>query len=547
MTLLALHRGARVAAEDAASRAIPRADVVRELQSEAIVKQVAPWGRWGVQEGKFSTWMQHSNRLIPVYTFGIDLGSWRESASPYATRSSLKKLYGFLPKATLNPVATYYDQSQIHALQETAVAAGKRHIIVLVFDGMDWQTTRAAATFRAGRVAYETGRGTGLSFQDYRGTTTDFSFVVTSAVSGGKKSDVDAQTVLGGGDADAGYNVHRGGMFPWHENSRNAYLIGEDRELPHRVTDSAASATSLFAGVKTYNASIGVLPDGSQVQPIARKLEQRGFRIGIVTSVPVSHATPASAYANNVARKDYQDISRDLLGLPSASHRRNALRGVDVLIGGGWGEGKGDDKTQGNNFMPGNVYLHESDLQRSDVTNGGRYTVVQRTAGQSGSEVLQQAAQRAIAARTRLLGFFGTRGGHLPFRTADGGYNPTFDAKGTEKYTAADVDENPTLADMTRAALAVLSTSDADEPGDAPAPFWLTVESGDVDWANHANNLDNSIGAVLSGEAAFDVIAEWAERHEAWDDTAVIVTADHGHFLVLTDLQAIADAGRHSR
>ena len=29
------------------------------------------------------------------------------------------------------------------------------------------------------------------------------------------------------------------------------------------------------------------------------------------------------------------------------------------------------------------------------------------------------------------------------------------------------------------------------------------IEAGDVDWANHANNIDNSIGAVISGDDAF--------------------------------------------
>jgi alkaline phosphatase len=72
------------------------------------------------------------------------------------------------------------------------------------------------------------------------------------------------------------------------------------------------------------------------------------------------------------------------------------------------------------------------------------------------------------------------------------------------------------------------------------------VEAGDVDWANHANNLDNSIGAVLSGQAAFDVVMNWVDQHDAWDHTAVIVTADHGHFFVNQDPATIANAGSES-
>ena len=100
-----------------------------------------------------------------------------------------------------------------------------------------------------------------------------------------------------------------------------------------------------------------------------------------------------------------------------------------------------------------------------------------------------------------------------------------------ETYSAAEIDENPTLADLTRAALTVLETD--------PDGFWLMVEAGDVDWANHDDNLDNSIGAVLSGDAAFQAIVEWVETRSGWDETAVIVTADHGHYLVLEQPEAL--------
>ena len=59
------------------------------------------------------------------------------------------------------------------------------------------------------------------------------------------------------------------------------------------------------------------------------------------------------------------------------------------------------------------------------------------------------------------------------------------------------------------------------------------IEAGDVDWANHQNNIDNSIGAVLSGEEAFARLVSWIESHGGWKETCVIVTADHGHYLVL--------------
>lgn len=512
-------------------------DRMRDMQSDAVRDQKSDWAHWGNQPDRFSTWLNHSNRLIPVYTFGITLDGLREEGSAYADPSRIKAIYGKVPDATLNPTAVYYDQTDVYRLQQMALDAGFTNIIMMVFDGMDWQTTRAAALYHKHQNAYTSGRGTGLAFQDDRSMPTDFGLIVTSPLTAGAKYDVDAQTVTSGGtEATGGYDASRGGRSPWDEQDSRPYLMGLDRDMPHTVTDSASSATSLFSGIKTYNGAINVAIDGTQVIPIARQLQtEQDYMIGVVTSVPVSHATPAAAYANNVTRKDYQDISRDLIGLPSSAHRREPLAGVDVLIGGGWGEGTNKDKVQGQNFMQGNTYLHQDDLGKVDVENGGQYVVAERTQGQSGRDLLMAAADKAVRDQKRLLGYFGVRGGHLPFQTADGKFNPTFDAKGTEKYTPGDVSENPTLADMTAAALKVLERS--------IEGFWLLVEAGDVDWANHANNLDNSIGAVFSGEAAFEVVMDWIQENNAADYTAVIVTSDHGHYLVIDDIERIIEAG----
>jgi alkaline phosphatase len=505
---------------------------IRRLQAEAIETGSAPWGRWGPDPRKYSSWTSHSNRLIPVYTFGVNLDAVRKENS-YHDAARLERLYGRVPEGTLNPQAPYFDQTAVYDLQKQAVAAGKKHIVLIVFDGLDWQTTAAAAHYRSGRV-YREGRGSGLVFQDYRGVETDYGFFVTSPHSNSEGVDVDAQTVadvsrgLGGG-----YDASLGGDEPWDTPPDPNYHLGRNRSRPHAVTDSASSATSLTAGIKTYNAAINVAHDGSQVVPIARQLQaERGFAVGVVSSVPISHATPASAYANNVTRNDYQDLTRDLLGLPSVAHRSDPLPGVDVLLGGGWGETAQADAKQGANFIPGNKYLAEDDRRRIDAEDGGPYVVVERTPGQSGAELLEAAARRASDEDRRLFGMFGVKGGHLPYQTADGGYDPVAGVKAAEMYTPADVVENPTLADMTRAALAVLERD--------PNGFWLMIEPGDVDWANHDNNLDNSIGAVLSGDAAFRAVVEWAESRNAWAETAVILTADHGHYLVLEKPEILA-------
>ena len=507
------------------------ADTVRQMQKEADQAGVADWGHWGKEKSKYVSWSNHSNRLIPIYTWGIDLTMYSGANSPYRNREKIEQLYGRLPENTLNSRATYLDQTNVYDLQKDAVAQGKKYIILIIFDGMDWHTTRAAAIYKSKKV-YETGRGSGLYFQDYQGPqglVSDYGAFVTSPWNNSNEADVDAQTVLTPSDTQfGGYDANMGGPMPWTRPKADEYLLGQYRAVPHAVTDSASSATSMNAGIKTYNAAINVDSDGQQVITIAHQLQQeKQFAIGVVTSVPISHATPAATYSHNVSRNDYQDLSRDLVGLPSISHRSQPLPGVDVMIGAGWGETSDKDEKQGSNYVPGNKYLPDSEIASLDYKSGGKYVVAQRTAGKTGRDVLMTAAREAYAKNLRLFGFFGVGGGQLPFQTADGKFNPY-----KTRYTEGDVTENPTLADCAQAALGVLSQN---ENG-----FWLMIEAGDVDWANHSNNVDNAIGAVLSGDDAFRLVTKWIDKRKLWNDTALILCADHGHFFVLDQPQALA-------
>lgn len=506
------------------------------LQHRAAETGKADWGHWGPDTHQYSSWKSHSNRLIPIYSFGFGLDAVAGANSVYRQEEKLRALYGRLPEATLNPQADYFDQTDVCRLQQKAAEAGKKRIILFVFDGMDWFSTWAAAIHQSGKVAYREGRGTGLGFQDYRGTSTDFGCFVTSPHNDGTDCDVDAQVVKNpGGVTRGGYDWRRAGDTPWACASDVEYPIAKSLEHKQAYTDSAASATSMTAGIKTYNDSINVDADGRQVAPIARQLQEQGLAVGVVTSVPISHATPAAAYANNVHRDDYQDLTRDLLGLPSVAHRAMALPGVDVLLGAGWGKTAQADKGQGANFVPGNTYLTDDDVAKIDVHSGGRYHVVQRQPGVDGRRALARAARDAAEKKERLFGFFGVSSGHLPFRTANGDYLPTESVKAkAEKYTPADIAENPTLADLAEAALEVLATNDKG--------FWLMIEAGDVDWANHKNNIDDSIGAVLSGDQAFLAVVDWIERHGGWQDTALFLTADHGHYLFLDKPERLVTA-----
>lgn len=79
------------------------------------------------------------------------------------------------------------------------------------------------------------------------------------------------------------------------------------------VTDSAASGTALATGHKTNNGQIGTTPDGSEVSSVATWAKEQGYAIGISTTVPINHATPASFYAHEKSRNNYKEIAHDLL------------------------------------------------------------------------------------------------------------------------------------------------------------------------------------------------------------------------------------------
>jgi alkaline phosphatase len=530
------------------SAAEPEKDPIAKLQQAAAKENFSEFGHWGHDPKNYKMWGTHSNRLIPIYTFGtkgagkgVDLTSYTGANSLYRQPERVKELYGYDAPDTVNPSAEYCDQTDIYRIQRAAFDAGKKYVFLIIFDGMDWQTTRAAAIYKSGKVAYDSGRGTGLHFQDYTANgTTQFGFMVTSPHNEGTDVDVNSQTVKNpNGKFRGGYSVERGGPNPWTPGNDKEYPITQPKsaKLLHAYTDSSSSATSMTAGIKTYNNCVNVDYAGVQVKTIAHEVQKEGFSVGAVSSVPICHATPAAAYAHNVHRDDYQDLSRDQLGLKSVSHPDTPLPGLDVLIGGGYGlivKGGAEEKkargveAQGNNFVPGNLYLTADDQAAVDIRNGGKYEVATRTTGRKGSDVLREAATKAANDKHRLLGFFGVGSakGHLPFRTADGNYDPVQGRqKEVESYTPEDISENPTLVDMAESAISVLSKN--------PKGFWLMIEAGDVDWANHNNNIDDSIGATISGDNMVKAVTDWVEKNSNWKDSLVIVTADHGHYLVI--------------
>lgn len=90
------------------------------------------------------------------------------------------------------------------------------------------------------------------------------------------------------------------------------------------ITDSAAGGTALATGSKTNNGMIGMNADSVAVKSVLSAAEQAGMATGLVATVRITHATPASFYAHQINRGMYQDIAADML-----------TSGVDFFVGGG--------------------------------------------------------------------------------------------------------------------------------------------------------------------------------------------------------------------
>ena len=100
------------------------------------------------------------------------------------------------------------------------------------------------------------------------------------------------------------------------------------------ITDSAPAATSLASGYKTDNGVIGMDPAKKRkFTTVAQMVRAKGMKVGVLTSVSLNHATPASYYASVPSRNDYYGIGEQLID-----------SGFDYFAGGGIHQSTGKDK-----------------------------------------------------------------------------------------------------------------------------------------------------------------------------------------------------------
>jgi len=217
------------------------------------------------------------------------------------------------------------------------------------------------------------------------------------------------------------------------------------------ITDSAAAATALASGVKTNNGMVGVAPDGSRVESILEQSQRAGKSVGLITTVGITHATPACFAAHVSSRGEQEEIAAQMV----------AGR-VDLLLGGGRRE-----------FIP---------QAEGGTREDGRNLL--REAQQAGYALALSPADLAGARNLPLLGLF---------------------AASELGYAIDRPQGQPTLAEMTAKAVELLSRD-----GDG---FFLMVEGGMIDFGAHANDLAMVMHEVLAFDEAIGVAAEYAAAH----------------------------------
>ncbi len=241
------------------------------------------------------------------------------------------------------------------------------------------------------------------------------------------------------------------------------------------MTDSASAGTAFACGVKTASGVIG-MDDSKTVsyKSIAQLAKEQGKRVGVVSSVSLDHATPASFYASVPSRSDMNTIASQM-----------AETGYDFFGGGGLVKPEG------------NVNVWDKLTQNGYTVLNSRDAIL---------DLKKNPKSRVVA------------------------INPTLDGSKAMPY-AIDRDETTdlSLAEMTEVAIASLLTGKKDGKkrgwGNKDDGFFLMVEGGKIDWACHANDAVATIGDTLDFDDAVGVALSFYHKYPF--QTLIVVTGDH--------------------
>jgi alkaline phosphatase len=126
------------------------------------------------------------------------------------------------------------------------------------------------------------------------------------------------------------------------------------------VTDSAAGATALSTGVKTYNGAIAVDINKQPVLTVLEYAKQNGLKTGVAVTSQINHATPACFAVHNISRQNYDEIADSYF-----DDKINGQFRLDVMLGGGWKYFIRDDRNLVEEFKAAG-YQYVDDRQQLD-------------------------------------------------------------------------------------------------------------------------------------------------------------------------------------
>ncbi|WHS28887.1 alkaline phosphatase [Auritidibacter ignavus] len=276
--------------------------------------------------------------------------------------------------------------------------------------------------------------------------------------------------------------------------------------VKNNPTDSAASGTALASGHKTHNGSLGVDDDGEPVENFAEYAAEKGLATGVVSSVPFGHATPASWGAHVADRGENHAIAEQMIN-----------GDLDVIIGAGHPLFDVDGESRDAEWK----WLTEE--QYTDLQDGETdFTFLETTAElkdvANGNNVPESLFGLVPVAET--LQFDRTALAEAEPRRDNGRVDGVPLEEG-QSPLPGEIAKNdvPTLAELTDAALNVLEQNDEG--------FFTMIEGGAIDWAGHANATTGNLEEQIEFNDAVDTVVNWVEENSSWDETLVMVTADH--------------------
>lgn len=244
------------------------------------------------------------------------------------------------------------------------------------------------------------------------------------------------------------YSLKTGGGA-LHMNSMPYQASTRTKAANSIVTDSAAAATAIACGRKTNNSMLGVLPDGTRLESVAEVAKKSGMKVGIMTTVTITHATPAGFYAHRKSRGQSYRIGLDLVA-----------SGFDYFAGGGFG-GRHDDS--------------KDPEYRGDVF-----------------ELARKAGYQVVTNRSEWAAL------------KPGSKSWSMLTPGTMPYAIDDDGSSPSLSDLVAKGIEVL---------DGEKGFFIMCEGGTIDYAAHANDPATTIREVIALDAAVKVALDFAKKH----------------------------------